>query len=331
MAAQKKPRLLRWVALIPLLLTWPLIPHLSAQQKQFQTKDVCPASWYKFDCLGVRLCVSPAMDHFEDEGHGNVAAYIYGAAPEEIRDGVHYGVCIEDYRDVPEEYTHATLQQLSFYVGYYDVVRTPMYAKVERIDDADFSSEESFSRALKRFKDSFNDVESYDQELLHEGQQARKEVLDADAAAAQIPIPHRPNVSSSGRDVCPTDWARYSCQFARLCLSPDLLEKSQQEGEPKGTLERSAEFVFAKCTTDGRTVPLAATHATPYVVGYGAGFRLFDSRKYSKVVSVDSSYIRDDPHNIYANGINAALERAGLSLLPPSAAQGIHSRVARRQ
>jgi hypothetical protein len=233
----------------------------------------------------------------------------------ETRD--HYSACGEDYLPVTQAYTHATQRQLSFYAGYYPVIQTVMFAKVEKIDDADFSSEESFDRAIDRFNASFKDVEAHDQDAFREGQRAREAVVDADAAAAQVPLPKASHADASARDVCPTGWRRYSCQFARLCLSPDLLDKSQ---EPD-SLETRSEFVFAKCKADDRTASEVSTHASSYMVGYAAGFRLFDTRKYFKVVKVDSSYVQPDNVNWHARGLGAALERAGLSLLPPSAIQ----------
>jgi|GEM_PF-4560873 len=285
----------------------------SSQQRRTLVGDACPAGWYTFNCTGIRLCVSQGMDHvpYEDT-HENAANAIYGAAP--IHDD--RGSCIEDYLPVPEAYTHASQKQLSFYEGYYDVIDTPMFTKVVKIDDADFTSQDSFRKALERFTASFKDVEAHDPDSFRAGQAARKEVIDADAAAAQIPLPKTPPTAAAGKDVCPTGWARYSCQFARLCLSPDLLEKSQ---EPNA-LETRGEFVFAKCKADDRTAPDASTHASPYMVGYAAGFRLFDAPKYFKVVKVDSSYVHAND-NWNAPGLGGALERAGLSLLPPSAVQ----------
>lgn len=314
MAARNMSRLFGSGLSIVVLFVLPMFFQARAQQSQTVAGDACPTSWYTFNCTGVRLCVSPEMDHdhFRNYGHENVSGQIAAAADD--NPGVS---CIEDYLPVYEAYTHATQQQLSFYAGYYPVIQTPMFMKVERIDFADLSSDDSYGTVLQRFTASFSDVVGHDQDSFRKGQEARKQMMDADAAASQVPLPKTTQAATSARDVCPTGWARYSCQFARLCLSPDLLEKSQ---EPN-SLETRGEFVFAKCKADDRTVPEASTHATPYMVGYAAGFRLFDTRKYFKVVKVDSSYVQSDNKNWHARGLDAALERAGLSLLPPSAIQ----------
>ena len=298
---------------LALAFTFLVMPNIrqdaSLRAQEASESDVCPAHWYKFNCTGIRLCVSPEMDRFRGVGHENLTDSIYGAAPEHDN----RGACIEDFFSVPPAYTHASEKQLSFYAGYYDVVEAPMFMKVVKFDDADFSSEDSWSRALQRFKASFNDVEAHDQTAFREGQERRNEVLDTRAADAQLPLPTLPNSGESVREVCPSGSARFTCQFARLCISADVASRFAN------TLEKSGEFYFAKCKADTVAVPEASTHATPYMVGYAAGFRLLGP-KYFKLVKVDSSYVKDDGQ-WWTTGINPALERANLSLLPPSAIQ----------
>jgi len=299
------------------LLVMPLFsprPATHAQQMETSSLDVCPPGWYRFNCTGVRLCVSPAINNFYGANTRDAAAMaIYGAAPE--HDGK--GACIEDSLSVPEAYTHATQQQLSFYAGYYDIVETPMFMKVVKIDSGDFSSERNFHQALERFTASFKDTEAHDSDAFRAGEEARQAVVNAVLTDGQIPSPKAAPNRSSTSDICPAGWARFGCQFARLCIAPDVASKYATWSG--GTLEKSGQFYFAKCKADDKTVPAENTHSSPYEVGFAAGFRLFDTPKYFKVVKLDSSGVSENNEDWHQRGINAALERLGLSLLPPSA------------
>jgi hypothetical protein len=91
-----------------------------------------------------------------------------------------------------------------------------------------------------------------------------------------------PKEPPSETDVCPQRWARYSCQFVRLCASPSVANQYPLKTYLKG----------AGCEWDSSIVPKEWTGATPKNVGYSAG-ALMQGRRYLKAVNLDSADIID--------------------------------------
>jgi hypothetical protein len=288
MALRRKSILCRGLAVIVLaLLLVPQAKSQSAQQSQSPLKDVCPDGWLRYSCgYGyVRLCVSPDV-----EGSDDLTESL------QIRGG-----CGADESIVPEKWTHATLEQcgymmasMSLGLGYH------FYTRVLRLDSSSINHRDRNVQAggysaSKDLDQSIKALFQYPGEDNGRYEFSPIVIRSLDKYGISFHDPATPV-----KDVCPTGWARYSCRFVRLCVSPTVAGSYDLRG--------SKLMNYAECKIDKRAVALDSTHASPYEVGLAAAAML-DGPSYFSVVKLDSS-------DIFGGDLEEAIQRMVFVPLP---------------
>jgi hypothetical protein len=253
------------------------IKSQEAQQSATPLKDVCPDGWDRYSCQGVRLCVSPDVASRYDNRLGCTG-------PEKAI--------------VPAQWSHATPEEvgyadMSFSAGGYNYVSSVMRFDSSMIKNGDVKE------AMNQLSRSI--ITKSDPHRYSDGEQEANKPLELrslDTYGLRPPPPKTPVT-----EVCPTGWRRFSCQFVRLCVAPNVTNRYN--------LSKSEKFGYAKCEIDNHAVGGEDTHSSPHDVGAAAGWMLLGPR-YVGVVKLDSSDILD-------GNLDEAIQRLVLVPLPTNA------------
>jgi hypothetical protein len=250
-----------YVASLFITLAALIIPQAVSQESRppaTPLKDVCPQGWSRYNAgVGFRLCVSPDVEARGDFKNSELCKI---------------ASCNVDYNLVPDAWSHATAEEVGYlhaegggeYGGYH------FYVRVVNVDSS--TTEEQLKKAL----DINGELESYQ----HGSSEYTPFYRGMSLAAYGIPAPPE----APGAEVCPPHWARFSCQFVRLCVSPSVASEYN--------LAESKNFDCAQCKPDNHSVPASETYLTPEDVGFFAG-ALLNGPRYFKSVKLDSSDIFD--------------------------------------
>ena len=211
MALRDRFRLIAYGFLTAALLAVPKIPRAASQEppkRGTPLKDVCPVSWSRYDCGAddTRVCVSPDLER----------QYDLASSTRWMIEGCPKTPNAQD-EILPEIWTHATPEEIGYrspswqWGGYSFVNRVVNFdSSMVKNDDLDASIREVFLR-----RDSYpNFYERYDEGFA--AYSAHNDVfLTLESYGLQSPKPR-----AGAKDVCPAEWARFSCTFVRLCVSP---------------------------------------------------------------------------------------------------------------
>ena len=261
--------------LLPLL---PLTSSPAPQESTARLKDVCPEGWTRYGCQLVRLCVSP-----EVESQYPVAKTLEDKST---------GCGRPDDRIVPEVWTHATPYEVGWrekgqYGGY------NFYSKVAKLDSSTIKNGDlNDAIASLHLNDPSTDWNNGWHDYLNTN------LMSLETYDLALPPPKTPV-----KEVCPTGWSRFSCEFVRLCVAPSVTNRYN--------LTTSKEFGNARCEMDNRSVGEQDTHSSPHEVGKAAAALLLGPR-YVGVVKLDSP-------DIFDGNIDEAIQRLVLVPIPTNA------------
>jgi hypothetical protein len=292
MFAPTKSMLLPCGLAIAVLFAMPLIPQAISQELQSNgtpLRDVCPVGWSRYRCIGIRLCISPEVENRYD------ASASPGVTNSCHSDKVLFG----DKIVIPEAWTRATPEESGYSVGrnkgdYF------FYSRVVKLDQSMIKNGD----LIKTLQDLL--VVGTEFESWSHGRAKWKPLVPQKSLEAYS-LPPAP---TTGKEVCPVGWAKFSCQFVRLCVSPSVAANYH--------FSTSREFNDAQCEADNHTVsendtycsPKRDTHCSPHDVGMAAGMLILGPR-YLKAVKLDSS-------DIFDGNIEEAIQRLVLVPIPTS-------------
>jgi hypothetical protein len=280
-----------------------LIPQVISQESQQRAtplKDVCPQGWSHYKCgNSVRLCVPPDLESQYDLANS-------------VKEWSEQNCGEADKTILPDAWAHATPEEVGYLLfasrwQAYDFYCGVVKLDSSMIDSSVFTKKRYNNEEMNRRQnmvDAFSRLRSKissacDDYRWQEGRAAYKAHVDMSAEQYKIKLPP-PEIGV--KDVCHAGWSRFSCQFVRLCVSPDVVAKYD--------LNTSREFGYAHCKADSRVVPEEETHYSPEDVGFFAGSLLAGPR-YIGAVKLDSS-------DIFNGNIEEAIQRLALVPIPTS-------------
>jgi hypothetical protein len=276
------PTLLGCIFAVATMLAIPLAPRAISQESQQSRplRDVCREGWSRYTCGPrlVRLCVSPEVEREHD----------VTATP-----AYREGGCYLDQTLVPEAWAHAGAEQMGYlaqdngmYAGY------NFRGRVLNLDSSNIKDAE---------------LEKLMWESLITEHQGEDRAYSRGFSEFEASLPAKslesyglPPAPTTGKELCPATYSRFSCQFVRLCVSPSVVARYD--------LKSSKEFGYANCKADDRAVSEQDINFKPHDVGVAAG-ALVGGPVYFKAVKLDSSDILD-------GNIEEAVERLVLVPIP---------------
>jgi hypothetical protein len=292
MLPQKKSVLFGCIIIVAILLVSPLIyPTISqvSQQRAVPLTDVCQEGWSRYYCgLGVRLCISPDVESQYDLSKTNINWCNSSPQP-----------------SLPDVWAHVSPEVVGYVEAAYPRwAGYNFHVRVVKFDAAMIKDGDVKTAAENLQRDMHTEAE---RDAYTSGDRLGQPKNLSEKWTAPAPQPTLesyglPPAPGSGKELCPTAWSRFSCQFVRLCVSPSVAANYD--------LKSSKEFGYAGCKSDNRSVSEQDTNFKPHDVGFAAGALLIGPR-YFRVVKLDSS-------DIFDGNIEEAIQRLVLVPIPPS-------------